>query len=261
MNPDTKQNYLPHIELIAEKYKIPALGRTRRIAVMLPHDYHKSPKRRYPVLYLQDGQNLYEDDAPYGTWGVDKQLERLAISQRAGVIVVAIDHAESRRINEFNPFDHPKFGKGEGDKYLKFITNDLKPYIDKNYRTFTDRRSTAMGGSSMGGLISAYAAFTLPEVFSKFMIFSPSFWISEQIFTQALRFDPKAPTRFYIYGGGNESMRLIPNVERFAFALKQHVTDPSLLRVKVAVNSEGKHQEYYWGQEFPYALTWLFFKE
>lgn len=261
MRNESETYYLPRVELIAEKYKIPALGRTRRIAVLLPHDYDEDPERHYPVLYLQDGQNLYEEDALYGTWGVDKQLQKLAPRDKASVIVVAIDHAESRRVNEFNPFDHPRFGRGEGDKYLKFVTDELKPHIDKRYRTLTDRRSTAMGGSSMGGLITAYAAFQLPELFSKFMIFSPSFWISDEIFQQARDFSPKDPTRLYIYGGGNESLRLIPNIERFSFALRQHLEDPSLLRIKMSINSEGKHQEYFWGKEFPHALSWLFFQE
>ncbi|MGF1532247.1 MAG: alpha/beta hydrolase [Bernardetiaceae bacterium] len=254
-------SYTPRIELISERYKIPALGKTRRIAVILPHDYDHNTDRRYPVLYLQDGQNLYEEDAPYGTWGVDKHLERLGRSQKDGVIVVAIDHAESRRINEFNPFDHPKFGHGEGRKYLQFILDELKPHIDKRYRTFPDRRSTGMGGSSMGGLITAYAALHLPDVFSKFMIFSPSLWISHEIFQQARDFIPQEPMRIYLYGGGDESLRLIPNIERFAFSIKQQLPDESLLRVKMSVNSEGKHQEHYWGLEFPHALTWLFFNE
>ncbi|MEM6299350.1 MAG: alpha/beta hydrolase-fold protein [Bacteroidota bacterium] len=251
----------PRIDLVAERYKIAAIGKTRRIAVILPHDYDKNLNKRYPVLYLQDGQNLYEQAAPYGTWGVDKQLARLAKSQQAGVIVVAIDHAESKRISEFNPFDHPKFGKGEGKKYLEFITQELKPYIDKTYRTYPDRMSTAMGGSSMGGLITAYAAIHLTDQISKFMIFSPSLWIAPEIYEEANNFCPADPTRIYIYGGGNESMQLIPNIERFAFSLKQNLNKKIPLRVKVSVNSEGKHQEYFWGKEFPHALRWLFFKD
>jgi len=111
--------YFPKIELISDKFEIPQLIKTRRIAALLPYDYYETDKK-YPVLYLQDGQNLFDDHAPFGSWEVDKKL---ALMQRKGigdVIVIAIDHAKEERIEEYNPGGNPKLGKGQGREYVRF---------------------------------------------------------------------------------------------------------------------------------------------
>jgi predicted alpha/beta superfamily hydrolase len=118
------------------------------------------------VLYLQDGQNLFENDAPFGTWGVDKQLAALAQRGKGDLIVVAIDHGGKERIKEFSPYDSQKWGEGLGRDYAKFLTETLKPYIDGRFRTQTGREYTGIGGSSMGGLISIYAGIMFPETYS-----------------------------------------------------------------------------------------------
>ena len=92
------------------------------------------------------------------------------------MIVVAIDHGGTKRINEYCPYDMEGFGKGEGDQYLQFLVKTLKPYIDKNYRTKKDKENTYIAGSSMGGLISMYAVLKYPYVFGGAGVFSPAFW-------------------------------------------------------------------------------------
>lgn len=251
---------LPRIDILGEEYEIPVLGKHRRIAVMLPYNYHEHPERRYPVLYLQDGQNLYEDSAPYGTWAVNKRLAQLAEQGIGDIIVVAIDHAESYRIKEYLPFEHPEFGKGEGDQYVSFITKELKPHIDQHYRTKPDREHTGIGGSSMGGLISLHAGLTCSDIYSKLMIFSPSLWISKEIFEEAKVYHPKQPTRMFLYAGAKESQGLLPNMMqlREALSVYEH-RHPELLAAEMSVHPEGNHSEYFWGEAFPYALKWLFF--
>jgi predicted alpha/beta superfamily hydrolase len=253
---------LPQIEVLGESFEIPVLGKHRRIAVMLPHDYHEQPERRYPVLYLQDGQNLYEDSAPFGTWAVHKRLALLAAHGFGDVIVVAIDHAEAYRIQEFSPFQHPELGKGEGDQYVQFISEELKPQIDSHYRTLPEREHTGIGGSSMGGLISLHAGLQRADLYSKLMIFSPSLWISTKVYEAAEAFCPEAPTRVYLYAGARESRDLLPSVRRLhASFCKGAEQSDSLLTVELAIHPEGNHSEYFWGEAFPHALHWLFFAE
>ncbi|MCC6283349.1 MAG: hypothetical protein IT262_22280, partial [Saprospiraceae bacterium] len=148
--------YYPDIQIVAKRFNVPQLRRKRRIAVLLPWNYQQTD-RRYPVLYLQDGQNLFEHNAPFGTWGVDKKLAFMAQHGKGDFIVVAIDHGGKERIREFSPYDTHKWGEGMGRAYAEFMVETLKPHIDKHFRTLPDRAHTGVGGSSMGGLISIYA--------------------------------------------------------------------------------------------------------
>lgn len=252
--------YRPIIDVISERFEIPQLIKTRRIAALLPYNYHETDKH-YPVLYLQDGQNLFDDHAPYGSWEVDKKL---SLMQRRGfgdIIVISIDHAQEERIEEYNPGGHPRLGKGQGREYVRFLAETLKPFVDKNFRTLPDRLNTGIGGSSMGGLISIWAGFMYPELYSKLMIFSPSLWVNPNIHFHAIRFTMTMNSRVYVYAGGAESKNMLPNVQRFKNALlKQELTEPDL-EIELSVDPNGKHTESRWGQEFPRAVEWLFFKE
>ena len=184
MTGEVLNSYYPRIEILDEAYEIPQLGRNRRISVLLPHDYYQTDKK-YPVLYLHDGQNLFDEYAPYGNWGVDKTMESLAKKGIGDVIIVAIDHGGVLRIQEYLPYSTPRYTEAEGNLYLKFMLDDLKPMIDSRFRVKTDRKSTGIGGSSLGGLISLYAGFKHTDVFGNMMIFSPSLWISEEIYIMA----------------------------------------------------------------------------
>jgi predicted alpha/beta superfamily hydrolase len=218
------------------------------------------------VLYLQDGQNLYEESAPFGTWAVDKHMARLSAEGFGDVIIVAIDHAEQYRIKEFSPFEHPKLGQGEGDLYIHFIVEELKPFIDSRYRTMPTRENTGIGGSSMGGLISIYAGFLRPDVYSKLMVFSPSLWVSSRIYDYARHYQPYHTTRMYLYGGEKEGRSSdIGHFMKMMLQMKEEMDQvarkyPNALDVTLSSNPEGMHSEYFWGEEFPKALKWLFFE-
>lgn len=252
-------HYAPIIETIEEEYEIPQLGRKRRISALLPHNYHDTDKE-YSVLYLNDGQNLFDEFAPFGNWAIDKTLERLASEGKTEVIVIAIDHGGEDRITEYLPYFNPKFGKGEGELYLQFLEKTLIPYVNKKYRVKTDRIHTGIGGSSMGGLISLFACLNHQHVFGKSMVFSPSLWIAPKIFQQADHFHPELHTELYIYAGGRESENHLPNVQRFEKRLLNGIPEFSKLNLKLALNPEGTHSESVWREEFPRALEWLYFR-
>jgi predicted alpha/beta superfamily hydrolase len=250
--------FYPDIQVISHRFNLPQLKRRRRISILLPWNYHLSD-RRYPVLYLQDGQNLFEEDAPFGTWGVDKQLAALAQRGRGDFIVVAIDHGGKERIREFNPYDSKRWGDGLGAEYARFLGETLKPYIDAKYRTLPEREHTGIGGSSMGGLISIYAGIVCPQVFSKFMVFSPSLWVSPKIYFEPLQFASYPSTKIYLYAGAQEGAAMVTNAQRFKeFVEHRSGFNKSHIQFRLEIDPNGRHNESRWGQEFPRAAEWLF---
>ncbi|WP_234736520.1 alpha/beta hydrolase [Tellurirhabdus bombi] len=248
---------VPNVELLSEDFEIPQLETTRRIHVLLPHDYHSTGKP-YPVLYLHDGQNLFGEGAEYGSWNVDQKMAILAARRRHEVIIVSIDHGEGERISEFS-LHRTRFGRGKGRQYLNFIAKTLKPQIDARYRTLSDATHTGIGGSSMGGLISIYAGLMFPEMFGRLMIFSPSLWIAPKIYFDAIQFRRSTQTKVYIYGGGAESTYMISNLQRLQSAcLHGGCAD---LTVELTIDPDGQHNEARWGREFPKAIEWLFYEQ
>lgn len=250
---------LPEKAIISENFEIPQLIKTRRIAALLPHDYHTSNKR-YPVLYLQDGQNLYDDFAPFGNWGVDKKMAVLAERGMGDLIIIAIDHAEEARIAEYTPSMKTRLGKGDGKKYVRFLADTLKPFVDKTFRTLPDRENTGMGGSSMGGLITIYAGFMYPEVYGKLMVFSPSLWVAPNIHFNLMSLDEPFHLKIYLYGGSAEGKYMVPNMQRFVAAVEQQKAETDI-DVNLSIDPQGKHNEARWGEEFPKAVEWLFFHQ
>lgn len=253
--------FLPDIRIIDERFEIPQLIKTRRIAALLPHDYRKTDKR-YPVLYLQDGQNLFEDSAPFGTWGVDKRLAQLAERRQHEVIIIAIDHAEEERIKEYTPSFSSRLGRGEGKKYARFLADTLKPFIDKHFRTLPGREHTGIGGSSMGGLISIYAGLMYPEVYSKLMIFSPSLWVTPNIRFHFMNLYAPHEMNIYLYAGGREGANMVRNIRHLHDVLEEQngAAGRGNLKFKLEIDPVGTHNEARWGREFPHALRWLYFE-
>ena len=252
------ESFLPIPQILSENFEIPQLIKTRRITALLPHDYNKSDKR-YPVLYLQDGQNLFDKYAPFGSWGVNKKLAVLAEKGMGELIVVAIDHAEEERIEEFTPSQKTKLGKGEGKKYVRFLADTLKPYIDKHFRTLTEAQNTGIGGSSMGGLISLYAGMMYPEVYSKWMIFSPSLWVAPTLPFDATDLYTDFDRRIYLYAGDAESEKLVDRMEELRDTLQGNHSPEVTADLILSIKPGGKHNEHNWGLEFPKAVEWLFF--
>jgi predicted alpha/beta superfamily hydrolase len=251
-------DWLPINELLSEEFYSPELNSTRRITALLPHDYHLNPNKRYPVLYLNDGQNLVGEGEGYGSWGVEQKMAILAARGHHEVILVSIDHGREQRIAEFT-VEKSRMAKGRGRHYLNFIANTLKPVIDANLRTLPDAPNTGIGGSSLGGLISIYGGLLRPNVFGRLLVFSPSLWISPKIYFDAIRFQTPSPMRVYVYGGEAESRYMVPNMQRFQDSLLKQSYNGQPIDIKLSVDPAGTHQEVHWGREFPGALEWLFY--
>lgn len=252
-----KPNFLPVVELISEAFEIPQLNKKRKVWALLPHDYQTS-NERYPVLYLQDAQNLFNEQAQYGNWEIDKKLAVMSEYKIGKIIVIAIEHAEQDRIKEYN-VGKTVLGVGQGKKYIRFLTDTLKPFIDKTYRTKPEREFTGIGGSSMGGLVSIYSGLMYPEVYGKLMIFSPSLWVVPKMDFNQADFSEPGTTKIYLYAGGDESATMIKHVKQFKKNIQQHEEMSDKTKIKLSINLQGKHNETYWSDEFPKAIEWLFF--
>ena len=251
-------SFSPKIKVISEEFEIPQLKKKRKVTVLLPFNYGKRTEKHYPVLYLHDAQNLFNPNSPYGNWAIDNKLAVLAEKGLGDLIVVAVDHAGTERMNEFLPIKS-QLGVSEGKKYVRFMAETLKPYIDSHYRTMPERSHTGMGGSSMGGLITAYAALMLPDVFGKFMVFSPSLWITRHVHFDSIPFFQPNATKIYVYAGGKEGSGMIPNVKKLRDSIKSQGFESSSVQIKLAIDPQGLHAESRLGEEFPKAVEWLFF--
>ncbi|MFN3940612.1 MAG: alpha/beta hydrolase-fold protein, partial [Chitinophagales bacterium] len=174
----------------------------------------------------------------------------------AGCIVVAIDNGGSERLNEYSPWAIPDYGvEGKGENYIDFIVETLKPFIDANYRTKSDREFTGIMGSSMGALISTYGGIEHRETFSRIGAFSPSYWITDSCFLHVAETPHDAPMRVYSIGGELEGSSMITHLNTMdaTFAAAGYESD----EFKTVTHPDGQHSEWYWAREFENAYLWL----
>ncbi|MDO7171728.1 alpha/beta hydrolase [Mariniflexile sp. AS56] len=245
-----------NVHVFAEQFEIPQLGRNRKISVYLPANYKTSGKK-YPVLYMHDGQNVFDLARSYsGEWEVDETLDKLSKEHGFNIIVVAIDHGNDKRLSEYSPWSNPKYAESEGAAYIEFIVNTLKPEIDKVYRTKIAAKNTAIMGSSMGGLISHYAAIKYPHVFGKAAVFSPSFWYAKESFSFTETHATSKKVKMYYVVGGQEGENMVHDMEKMIGIMKAKKFPEANLYSKIVPN--GTHSESFWKTEFEAAINWLF---
>ncbi|MBV9494483.1 MAG: alpha/beta hydrolase [Acidobacteria bacterium] len=161
------------------------LGNERDLTIYLPPGYDEHPEKRYPVLYMQDGQNLFDPErafVPGNHWQLAESADAaIGGAEADAVIIVGIDHANAGRMDEYTPTRcDVKKGGGRANDYGRMLVEELKPMIDERFRTRADREHTAIGGSSLGGLVSLHLALTRPDVFGRAAVMSPSVWWDER---------------------------------------------------------------------------------
>lgn len=235
----------------------------RRAYLYLPDSYDREPERRYPVLYMFDGHNVFFDsDATYGkSWGMGEYLDEHEVP----LIVAAVEcnhHPDHGRLSEYSPytFYDPDFGHiiGRGRITMDWFVHTFKPYIDWNYRTLSGRRHTCIAGSSMGGLMSLYALLEYNHVFSRAAALSPSLWVAPDRLARMVRgANVQADTVLYMdYGsremGNHELMR-----EQFARVAAQLLTRGLHLTCRIVPG--GDHCEASWQRQIPFFLNTLLY--
>lgn len=246
-----------NVSVLSDDFFMPQLDRSRRIWLYLPPDYETSGKS-YPVIYMHDGQNLFDSQTSFaGEWQVDETLNALFEQGDFGAIVVGIDNGGDQRLDEYSPWVNPEYGGGEGDAYVRFIADTLKPYINEHYRTLPQAGCTALFGSSMGGLISTYGAVSDPDDFGKVGAFSPSYWFAMDDLTSYIDASGAdlSDTDIYFLASANED-GMAADIDQ----VRGHLQGLGLTDAHdvVKIDDYGGHNEAYWRGEFAAAYQWMF---
>ena len=254
-NPSTAAS---NVKVMSNAFFMPQLNRSRKIWIYLPPDYQTSTKT-YPVIYMQDGQNLFDNATSFsGEWQVDETLNTLFSQGDYGAIVIGIDNGGSSRINEYTPWNNAQYGGGEGDLYMQFVAETLKPYVDANYRTKPAAEYNALIGSSLGALISNYGGVKYSGTFSKIGSFSPAYWIVASEFNNYITTSTAdlSGMRIYFVAGATESANMASDINTVKNNLQ--TKGLSAANTMVKLDSYGQHNENYWKGEFSAAYKWLF---
>jgi predicted alpha/beta superfamily hydrolase len=242
----------------------PQLRNYRDLLVALPPGYSETGTT-HPVVYMQDGQNLSDSRTAFaGTWELDATIERLA-DRGIELIVVGVHHAGAARLAEYSPFPDRRHGGGDGDAYLAFIADTVKPRVDRLFRSRPSRESTTILGSSMGGLISLYAFFRYPSVFGGAGAMSPSVWFGQGAMLDFIR-EVRAPRgRLYVDVGTHEGVGTLRDARRLARLLvrqgfkrdKRRTSLRSAQRLRYVEDPDGRHGEWDWARRLENALEFL----
>jgi len=242
---------------------------TRMLRVWLPprYDAAENETRHYPVLYLNDGQNLFDRATAYTgvEWGVDETADRLIRQEEIPpLVIVGIDNAQNDRMKEYIPYRslQPRILWPRGRGYPEFLTGEVMPFVSQRYRIARGPENTGLGGSSLGALISLYTVMQRPGIFGRLLLESPSLQISQRRVLKDSGSFRQWPGKIFLAIGTRESGRedkdrqFVDEVREVERILRRAGLDDQRLRVRIdegATHSEGE-----WAKRFPAALTFLF---
>lgn len=238
-------------------------GPSHDVIVYLPPDYNDT-ERRYPVLYLHDGQNLFDPATAFAgnDWGLNELAEELIQrGQIEPMIIVGIYNAGEERMAEYT---HVRDRRGRGGRaraYGKFLVEDLKPFVDSEYRTQADRDHTGLGGSSLGGLVTLYLGLHYPDVFGRLIVMSPSvWWANRAILREVRKLRARLPQKIWLDIGtceGQNPEACVKNAKDLAEALVAKGWQPEI-DFKFVEDEGAGHDEKAWGYRMRDALRFLF---
>jgi predicted alpha/beta superfamily hydrolase len=241
------------------------LSAPRSVTVYLPPGYGADPERRYPVLYMHDGQNLINPEDAFGgvVWGVDETAQQLILTGAIEpLIIVGIYNAGKHRVDEYTPVKS-ETGRmrghgGRADHYGRMIIEELKPFIDREYLTKPEREFTGLGGSSLGGLVSLYLGFKRPDVFSRLAVLSPAvWWANNQIIREAAKIGERLPLRIWLDIGKREGSRIKHQVRALREILLANGWRNGLDFAYYEI-PEARHEEAAWAARFGEVLKFLY---
>ena len=226
----------------------------------LPPGYGTTPDRRYPVMYLHDGQNIFDKATSVGEeWRVDETADALVAAGRiTPAIIVGIYNAGDARLAEYTPTRDAVKGGGLADRHGRMLVEELKPFIDSEYRTLPGANDTGLGGSSLGGLLALHLALAHPGVFTRIAALSPSIWWDDRVIVRAVEALPaRLPLRIWLDAGTSEGAETLANARALRDALIAHGwrlgEDLSYLEA-----AGGEHNEQSWAARVAPMLEFLF---
>ena len=232
----------------------------RRAYIWLPEDYDEDPDKRYPVMYMFDGHNVFfDEDATFGkSWGMAKYLEE----NPKDLIVVAVEsnHEGNRRLIEYAPmtYENSEHGKirGKGNVMMHWMVNSLKPYIDENYRTLPDRKNTIIAGSSMGGLEALYGVTAYNHIFQRAACLSPSLWVAPgKVLEFVARAHIRRDTTVYMDYGELEMFNHAASQE--SIISTAHLLLTKRVNLALRIVPGGNHSEASWEKQIPIFMDCL----
>jgi predicted alpha/beta superfamily hydrolase len=236
-------------------------GNTREVTIYLPAGYDERPERRYPVLYMQDGQNLFEGHrafVPGQDWHLQNAADEAVFERTARpMIIVGVDHAGPSRIDEYTPDQDPKHsGGGKAGEYGRLLVEELKPIIDERFRTIPDREDTFIGGSSLGGLVSLHLALTRPEIFGAAAVMSPSVWWNDRTVLKTVdAFTGDVRPRLWLDIGGREGIEALRDARALRGRLAANGWDEETL--EYYEDRRADHSERAWAKRVRQVLEFL----
>lgn len=240
------------------------LDEPRDVIVYLPPDYNSSPRRRYPVLYLHDGQNLFDAATAFAgnEWGLDELAEEMIrTAQIEPLIIVGIYNAGSKRMSEYTHIRDRRGRGGRARVYGKLVVEDVKPFIDDEYRTLNDPSNTGLGGSSLGGLVTLYLGLHYPDIFGKLVVMSPSiWWANRAILRELKKLRVKSRQKIWLDIGtceGQNPETCVKNVKDLYETLLAKGWEPGKDLEFIEDQGAG-HNESAWGFRMRHALRFLF---
>jgi predicted alpha/beta superfamily hydrolase len=237
------------------------LDNDRTVLVYLPPNYDSATADRYPVLYLHDGQNVFDQATSFGDeWRVDETAQELITARRIEpIIVVGVYHTGDNRVDEYTPTPAPGGETGgHADDYGRMLVEELKPLIDANYKTLASAADTAMGGSSLGGLLTMYLGLRYPTTFGKLAVLSPSVWWDDRVILREVdEILERRAQRIWLDAGTREGARVIADSRRLRDALVANgwTLGEDLVYLEAA---EGEHNERSWAARVGPVLEFLF---
>jgi predicted alpha/beta superfamily hydrolase len=202
-----------------EQFRSRFLRNQRDLIVYTPPGYAEQPSRHFPVLYLQDGQNLFDGATsfiPGQDWHVGQTADHCILAGKVEPLIIVGMYNTKARIREYTPTHVPRLGGGRADRYAKFLLEEVRPFIDREYRTLSGSRHMGIGGSSLGGLVSLYLGLKHSRIFGKIAALSPAVWWNQLAihrFAQANAVEPHP--RVWLDIGTREGQRIVREVERF----------------------------------------------
>jgi predicted alpha/beta superfamily hydrolase len=238
------------------------LDRPRDVLVYLPPGYEQERDRRYPVLYMHDGQNLFDPDTAYVRgqhWRLGEMADMLSSEGRIQpLIIVGVNHTGIGRVQEYTPTKMPKLGGGLGKAYGRLLTEELKPIIDARYRTLPGRTHTGLGGSSLGGLSTMYLGLRHAGVFGRLAVMSPSVWWGRRaILRYVAKARPRPSTRVWLDIGTAEGKMAVADTRRLRDALLDAGWRPDV-DLEYVEAPGGTHSEGAWAARVGDVLAFLF---
>ena len=242
---------------------------TRMLRVWLPprYDATENKTRRYPVLYLNDGQNLFDRATAYAgvEWQADETADRLIRQEEIPpLVIVGIDNAQNDRMKEYLPYRtfNPPILRPQGRRYPEFLIHEVMPFVLERYRIERGPENTSLGGSSLGALISLYTVIDRPGIFGRLLLESPSLYISQRRVLKHSRFFRQWPERIFlaigtrVSGHEDKNRQVVEDVRELERVLRRSGFDDKRLRVRI--DEGAAHNESEWARRFPEALTFLF---